>query len=61
MKILGYRNGFRYMERHGDIYRNDYADPPMVNAHWHCSKESLLDDIKKIGPLVNEDGEEVTI
>ncbi len=61
MLTLGYKNGFRYMIRENDVYRNDYADNENTSVRWFCSKESFKFWLKENGPLCKENGEEIEI
>ncbi len=59
MRILGYRNGFRYLTDEKNVFRNDAADPPDYAIRFYCTRSSFAASIKAYGPLSDEEGEEI--
>ena len=56
--ILGYRNGYEYIQVGNDIYRGDYADVHGL-YRWYSTVAGMTASIKAFGKLSDENGNEI--
>jgi len=59
MKILGYKNGFRYMADGENVYRNDYSDLESIGVRWFSSLAGFQSFVAVYGCLYDEAGNEI--
>ncbi len=61
MKVIGYKNGYRYITDGIDIYRNDFADDKNIGVRWFSTVEGFEVFKKAFGNLYDENGIELKV